>query len=154
MSPVYPVTFYPPALLGWYPHMARRDAIIWERFLRLRAREFEGFAYDVALGGQIVDAPPGEEAVALGYRFSTAQRVDVVANRITEHWIIEVRHQARISAVGAAMGYTMLALREPWTDLPLVPTVVTDNMSPDVRYVAELLNVNVVILPEEPPKVL
>ncbi len=152
--PVYPVEFLPPALLGWYPHMARRDAVIWERYLKREASAWRGFAYDVALGGQLVDDPTGDPATLKGYQFSTAQRIDVVGDRGTEHWIIEVRHQARVSAIGAAMGYLLLAQRDPWTDLPLIPCVVTDNMSPDVRWVAEQFNVQVLLVPEELPRIL
>jgi hypothetical protein len=151
---VYPVIFDAPRLLGWYPHMARRDATIWERYLKLEASSWVGFAYDVALGGQNVTDPAATEAEILGWRFSTAQRIDVVGDRGAEHWIIEVRSQARMGAIGAVIGYTMLALREPWTELPLVPCVITDNMSPDVRYVAEQLSVQVIIVPEPEPKVL
>lgn len=152
--PVYPVEFFPPALLGHYPHMARRDAVIWERYLKLEASSWLGFAYDVALGGVVVDDPLGSEAEKLGYQFSTAQRVDVVGDRGTEHWIIEVRSQARVGAIGAVMGYTLLAQREPWTHLPLIPVVITDNMSPDVRWVAEQFSVQVIVVPEAPERVL
>jgi len=152
--PVYKPEFFKPELLGYYPHMARRDAVIWERYLKLEARSWLGFAYDVALGGMKVTDPLASEAELLAWQFSTAQRVDVVGDRATEHWIIEVRAQARVGAVGAVMGYTLLAQREPWTHLPLVPAVVTDNMSPDVRWVAEQFNVQVIIVPEPPERVL
>lgn len=152
--PVYPVLFEPPRLLGWYPHMARRDAAIWERYLKLEATSWQGFAYDVAVGGMLVDDPLATPQELAGWRFSTAQRIDVVGNRGREHWIIEVRAQARIGAVGAVMGYTLLAQREPWTELPLVPAVITDNMSADVRWVAEQFSVQVIIVPEAEPKVL
>lgn len=152
--PVYPVIFGPPQLLGWYPHMARRDAAIWERYLKQEATGWHGFAYDVALGGQLVNDPEATEAELLGWKFSTAQRIDAVGDRGTEHWIIEVRAQARLGAVGAALGYTMLAMREPWTQLPLVPCIITDNMSPDVRWVAEQFDVTVIIVPEDEPRIL
>lgn len=151
---VYPVIFDAPRLLGWYPHMAKRDAAIWERYLKHSATSWQGFAYDVALGGLDVTDPDSTEAERLGWKFSTAQRIDVVGDRGTEHWVIEVRSQARVGAIGAVMGYTMLAIREPWTELPLVPCVITDNMSPDVRYVAEQFSVQVIIVPEPAERVL
>lgn len=150
--PVYPVEFFPAQLLGWYPHMARRDAAIWERYLRASADLWQGFAYDVAVGGMLIDATDEDPATLKGYQYSTAQRIDVVGNRGTEHWIIEVRSNARVGAVGAAIGYTLLAQKEPWTELPLVPAVCTDNISPDVRWVAEQLGVQLLIVPEELPR--
>jgi hypothetical protein len=152
--PVYPIEFFPPELLGWYPHMARRDAAIWERYLQQSKELWQGFAYDVAVGGIVVEATDADEATLRGYQYSTAQRIDVVGNRGTEHWIIEVRANARVGAVGAAVGYTLLAQKESWTELPLVPAVCTDNISPDVRWVAEQLGVQLLIVPEPLPLVL
>ncbi len=146
---VYPVTFEPPALTGLYPHMSRRDAPLWERYLRKFAHQWQGFAYDVALGGLDVADPDASEAEIAGWRYSTAEKIDVVANRGDEHWIIEVKPNARLSALGQALGYIVLASREPWTTLPLVPCILTDNMSPDVRWVCEQHAVQVIILPED-----
>lgn len=152
--PVYPIEFFPPQPLGWYPHMARRDAAIWERYLRAHAQLWRGFAYDVAVGGIIAEVTDYDEATLKGYQYSTAQRIDVVGERPDEHWIIEVRSNARVGAVGAALGYTLLAQKEAWTQLPLVPAVCTDNISPDVRWVAEQLGVQLIIVPEELPRIL
>jgi hypothetical protein len=85
---------------------------------------------------------------------NTAERIDVVADNGKEHWIIEIRPNAKLGALGSAIGYTLLAQREPWTALPLVPAVLTDNCSPDFRWVADLLGVQVIIVPEEVGRVL
>lgn len=146
--PVYPIEFIPPVPNGYYPHMARRDAAIWERYLKEAASLWQGVAYDVAVGGLLPEVTDADEAMLKGWQYSTAQRIDVVANRGTEHWIIEVRANARVGACGAAVGYTLLAQRESWTELPLVPAILTDNISPDVRWVAEQLGVQVLIAPE------
>lgn len=145
---VYPVEFVPPALSGVYPHMARRDMALWERYLRAYAQLWQGFAYDVALGGLEVTDPDATDAERAGWRYSTAEKIDVVANKGDEHWIIEVRPNARCDTIGSVLGYLLLAQREPWTSLPLVPCILTENMSPDARWVAEQLGVEVIILPE------
>lgn len=146
--PVYPVEFTPPELRGSYPHMSRRDTPLWERYLRLYAHQWFGFAYDVALGGLDVQADDVSAEERKGWAYSTAEKIDVVANRGDEHWLIEVKPNARASAVGQVLCYLLLANREPWTSLPLVPCVLTDNMSPDVRWCAEQLGVQVILLPE------
>lgn len=150
--PVYPVEFTAPELRGSYEHMSRRDTPLWERYLRLYAHQWLGFAYNVALGGLDVNDPEAHDAARLGWAYSTAERIDVVANRGDEHWIIEVKPNARLSAIGQVLGYKLLADREPWTSLPTVPAVLTDNVSPDVRWCAEQLGVQLIIIPDEPQK--
>jgi hypothetical protein len=148
--PVFPVVFEPPALTGRYQHMARRDAELWERYLEKFAHLWQGFAYDVALGGLVVEDAASTPEQLKGWQYSTAEKIDVVANRGDEQWIIEVRPNARCDTIGSVLGYLLLAQREPWTTLPLVPCILTENMSPDARWVAEQLNVEVIILPAEP----
>lgn len=146
---VYPVVFSPPALSGYYPHMSRRDAPLWERYLRKYANQWQGFAYDVALGGLTIEDKDASEAEKLGWRYNTAEKIDVVANRGDEHWLFEVKPNARAGAIGQALCYLLLAQREAWTSLPLVPCVLTDNISPDVRWFAEQVSVQVIIMPED-----
>jgi hypothetical protein len=146
--PVYPVVFEPAALTGRYPHMSRRDLALWERYLASYAHQWQGFAYDVALGGLDVTGEDVTEAERLGWRFSTAHRIDVVANRGDEHWLIEVKPNARAGALGQAWASLVLAQREPWTSLPMVPAVLTDNVAPDIRYCAEQMAVELIVIPE------
>ena len=148
--PVYPVVFEPPALTGRYPHLARRDAPLWERYLSLYAHQWLGVAYDVAVGGLDVDDPDATPEQKLGWRYSTAEKIDVVLNRGDEHWLVEVKPNARNDSLGQVLGYLLLAQREPWSPVPMVPCVLTDNMSADVRWVASQLDVQVILLPEEP----
>lgn len=152
--PVNPVVFEPPALTGRYPNMARHDAALWERYLKHSAGLWRGVTYDLRLGGVEIADPDASEDEKHMWRQNTAERIDVVADRGTEHWVIEVRPNAKLGALGAAMGYVLLGQREPWTTLPLVPAVLTDNISADVRWVADQLGVQIIIVPDEPERVL
>lgn len=146
--PVYPVGWKPPLLDGDYPHMARHDARIWERFLLRNGSQFSRVAYDVALGGVRFQPDEGEEAQALGFHYSTALKVDAVAERGPVCWIIEVKPDAGVSAIGAALCYLELAQVDRFTELELVPVVVTDRTSQDIRYCAEQLGVLIVEAPD------
>lgn len=146
---VDPVVFEPPALTGRYPNMARHDAALWERYLKTAAHLWRGVTYDLRLGGQEVSDPDASETEKYMWRKNTAERIDVVADRGAEHWVIEVRPNAKLGALGSAIGYVLLGQREPWTTLPLVPAVLTDNISPDTRWVADQLGVQVIIVPED-----
>jgi hypothetical protein len=151
---VDPVVFEPPALTGRYPNMARHDGALWERYLKHAADLWLGVCYDIRLGGRDTVDPNATEDEKYMWRVNTAERIDVVGARSTEHWVIEIRPNAKLGALGSAIGYVLLAQREPWTTLPLVPAVLTDNCSPDFRWVADQLGVQVIIVPEELPRVL
>lgn len=146
--PVYPPSWTAPLLTGRYPHMAKHDARIWERFLLRQGSQFSRVCYDLALGGVRIAAAVGEELTALGFQYSTALKVDAVAERSGDVWIIEVKPDAGVSAIGAALCYLELARVDRFTDRELLPAVVTDRASPDIRYCAEQLGVIVVEVPE------
>jgi len=151
---VDPVVFEPPALTGRYPNMARHDGALWERYLKNAAALWRGVCYDIRLGGLETADKDATETEKYMWRKNTAERIDVVADRGSEHWVIEIRPNAKLGALGSAIGYVLLAQREPWTTLPLVPAVLTDNCAPDFRWVADQLGVQVIIVPEELPRLL
>jgi len=148
--PVYPVEVLPPTFRGAYPHLQRHDAKIWERFLDTYAESFTGFAYDVALGGVVVDEDQGDEPTRKAWQYSTAMKVDVVGFRAEAAWIIEVKAGAHAGSVGQPLCYVELGEVDRFTDLELIPVLVTDRASPDLRFCAERLGVLLFELPEEP----
>lgn len=142
--PVYPIVFAPPALLGGYPNMQRRDAQIWEAFLRTVPVGLAAVAYNVALGGVAPNDPTASEAMLRGFAYSTASKPDVVCDFGAVWWICEVKPSATLGAVGQALGYTLMAEREALTDLPMLPTIITDSAAPDLIWVCEQLDINLV----------
>lgn len=144
MSPVYPVHIMPAEWQGNYPHLSKLDRAVWTRFLQAHAQDFSGFAYDVALGGQIIEGLGLDEPTLLGWQYNTACKVDVVAYKDEEIWIIEVKPEAYVSAFGAALAYTMLAEREQFLNQRLVPTIVCQQAHPDVAWCCRQLGINVV----------
>jgi len=142
--PVYPLVWTPLIKSGHYPHMAKLDAAIWERFLDQYADNYLEVAYDVALGGFLPNEDQGDLPTRTGFQYSTALKVDAVLRREGEVWIVEVKPSGSVSAIGAALCYTVLAAQDGFSDWPLVPAVVTDRASPDIFYCAEALGVTLV----------
>jgi hypothetical protein len=139
--PVYPVQWLPAVKTGHYPHMAKHDAKIWERFLDLYASELHGVAYDVALGGFVLADDVASEPERQGWRYSTALKVDAVADVGDHVWIIEVKPTAGVSAIGAALCYVVMAEADGFTDKELVAAVVTDRATEDIKHCAVELGV-------------
>ncbi|MGH8696418.1 MAG: hypothetical protein ACREVS_08080 [Burkholderiales bacterium] len=152
--PVYPLTLGPLVMSGNYPHMAKHDAQLWERFIERWSSTFTGVAYDVALGGVIFEDPAADPALLQGWRYSTAVKVDAVLVGEGFAWTVEVRPGARLGSLGNALGYAVLFELDGALDLPITPTVVTDECSRDVEIVAEALGVALFQLGREAPPAL
>jgi hypothetical protein len=146
--PVRPIEWVPFGPITRYPHMAKHDARIWERFVARYAGYFTDAAYDVALGGSETTDPLATDAERLMWRFNTAKRIDAVVRNANEIWLCEVRRGSGTDAIGCVIVYGELSELDRWYDRPLVLTLVTDRIDPDLRLVAERLEIQVVELPE------
>lgn len=150
MPTVYPITWHDPILLGHYPHMARRDAPVWEQWLRIHALDHYRVAYDVAVGGRLLNIPEASEKELLDWKYLTALRIDALVD-VGDSWmIVEVRPDATVSALGAALAYKLIAEREQITDLPLTAAIVCENIQPDVKWACNQLEIGVFVVPHRP----
>lgn len=140
---VYPPIILPPRERTAYPHMAKRDAAVWDRFLRAHGAAFYGFAYDVALGGVDLPDAEGDPASKLAWRYNTALKIDAVGFQEKAALIIEVRPDAHVSAYGAAVAYTLVAQRDHFTELPVFPAIVCESIQVDVEWLCAQTGVTV-----------
>lgn len=135
------LTLEPVSRTGRYTHMAKRDAPVWERFLDQYGGRYETVAYDVALGGVHMPAEDDTRAVAEGFQYSTALKIDALLFAADHALAIEVRPWATVSALGSAIAYTLVAQRDQLTELPIQPAIVCEGMQPDVRWCCERVGV-------------
>jgi hypothetical protein len=147
MPAVYAPQLVPSGHRGDYPHMSKRDVQVWNAFLTLHGDQFVWFAYDVALGGVTIEAQDVGPAERLGWQYNTALKIDACGLRDKEVWIIEVKPEATVSALGGAIAYTMVAEREQVFDNPLKPVIVCNYCQPDVKWCAQELRVAVFEVP-------
>ncbi len=143
MPAIYPPVLVPPTFRGNYPHMAKLDAAVWTRFLDRDGGNFLGFYYDVALGGSKIEGLQLTAEEILGWQYNTALKLDAVGLTDTQAWIIEVRPNATVSALGSALTYTLVAERDQAFPLPLVPVILCETCQPDVEWACKRLGVTV-----------
>lgn len=146
--PVYPVTWEKFGASGRYRHMFKHDIAIWERFITAYNGAFELAAYDIALGGVTSTNPNDPPEMRKMWQYSTAKKIDAAVSNDAECWLCEVRPGAGLSAVGSVVGYSILSERDPWTTLPLILTIVTDQMDADTKLVCQELDIQVIEVPE------
>ena len=137
---------FPPEKLVRYPHLMVSDVAIWERYLERYAKEWDGFRYDVRVGEGLIlpDGQPGYiKAMALAL---TEKRIDVVGEKGQEVWIIEVKPNAMLSAVGQVLSYQVLFEdRFPQSPKPEL-MIVTDRKGPDLDNLAKKFRISVFVV--------
>lgn len=134
--PVYPLEWEPLAKTGRYPNLAKHDAKIWENWLDAFGADALRVAYNAAFGGVALDEEQGTEAMRLGWQYSTALKPDVLIERADAVLVTEVKPNAGTSALGAALCYTRFAELERITSKVLVPCVITNATTPDIKWLA------------------
>ena len=116
-----------------YPHMMPEDTVIWTRFLKNADVRIDEVWYDVRVG-KAVEVPSGQpEWMKRFAEYSTRKRIDIVARRGNDYWIIEAKPKAGVVALGQALYYAEAFKAEFKPTASVVPAVVTDRVDPDVR---------------------
>jgi len=132
---------YPYKSLHKYPGMRPRDVAIWDQFIINHPGAFERVWYDVHVGDPVDDPRKDDEMRKSGMFDVSCWCIDVVAETRASIYIIEVKPNALAGALGQALAYTKFAKRLNMTNKPLIPVVLTDNISPITLQAAEMLRV-------------
>ena len=118
-----------------YPHLMPNEIPLWERFLAIWGKNFEGFEYDVRVGRGVDPGPGYEEQWRRLAIELTKKRIDAVGRRDGIVYIFEVKPQAGLSALGQLLSYRILYRETFQYRGPLRLAVVTDRLNDDERLV-------------------
>ncbi len=128
--------------------MLAEDREIYRRFL-LNFREIPGeYKYDVLVGhGLTLDPGKYDENILVMTRAITKKRIDVVILTNDIIWIVEIKPNAAMSALGQVLGYVKLYERDhPAETRPLRPMIITDRASLDDKYLFLTYSIRVIIV--------
>jgi hypothetical protein len=121
--------------------MMRRDVAVWERWLQKHAETVEAVAYDTACGGLIPDDPESTPEQLTGYRYTTAQKIDVLLREGAGIWVVEIKPIASLTAIGGAIGYPLVLARdEPALELA-GGGIICELLPDDIAYLCEALKI-------------
>jgi len=123
---------------GKYPHMLDEDRPVWEKFLVQNIELFEKVYYDVRVGGVIPPIEYGDEKSRRMFYEVTAKRIDVLAERRDEVWIIEVANRPGLRAMGQLMTYVTLWYDDPKIMKPAKGVLVAIAIDDDLRRALEI----------------
>jgi len=121
-----------PLLRPHYPHMLAEDNAVWSTFLKQNFERLQEVWYDVRVGKPVQlaeDASDMERKIAAGL---TRKRIDVVAIADGNFWVIEVKPQASMLALGQVLSYARMFSLEYEVTGRVIPVIVCDFIDEDL----------------------
>lgn len=91
-----------------YPGMNQPSTFLWREFLKYYETSFETYEYNVRVGQGIQAPAYFSEEEAAQWKALTQKRVDVVAERVNQTWVLEIQERADLRALGQLVGYKHL----------------------------------------------
>ncbi len=129
-----------------YPHMMKQEIVTWKKFLKMFGHNFTKYRYDVHVG-QGVGRIPGFTTVLqdMAVRL-TQKRIDVVAARGAETFIIEIKERAGMAAIGQLLTYRELYEKRYGFRRISGLIIVAESVDPDIRGVIEKFNIRLFVV--------
>ncbi|MGH9770091.1 MAG: hypothetical protein ACRD4Q_00075 [Candidatus Acidiferrales bacterium] len=91
-----------------YEGLNASSVALWRQFLGYYADQFSSFDYNVRVG-QGIQAPAYlSDAEKQLWKMLTQKRIDVLADRLDETWIIEIVERPGLASIGQLIGYRHL----------------------------------------------
>lgn len=78
---------------------------LWRKWLRLYQDKFQGFEYNVRVGQGLDPGPNATDEMRRMWKMLTTKRIDVVAARQNQTWVIEIEPRPGMRTLGQLVGY-------------------------------------------------
>lgn len=117
--------------------MLPEERRIWDKWMKRYGNLFYRYDYDVRVGEGIEIQSGWEENIARMAKLLTQKRIDVVAYRAGEIWIIEVKPHAGVSAYGQLKVYEKLLRQRVGEGANIKLGIVCETIDPDVEKLLE-----------------
>lgn len=125
--------------------MSAEDFDIWSRWWPTVREGTVAVYFDVGLGLPD-DLPQTDDAAQLlGWIRNTQKRADVLIERQSELWLVELRFRASLNAVGRLGGYETLLRQDNPFQKPIISFLVTNERDTEVEQIANSLEQRYVI---------
>lgn len=130
-----------------YPGLNTSSVDLWRKFLHYYEDMFTNYQYNVRVG-QGIQAPAYLTfAEAVQWKMLTQKRIDVVAERFMETWIIEIVERPGLAAVGQLIGYVHLGKQYLQTKETVRTALICARLGHDMASIFKAQNVLVFLFP-------
>ena len=121
-----------PIVMPHYPHLLAEDTEIWSAYLADPVALIKKVWYDVHVGQAmplLVGASDIDKRIAAGV---SRKRIDVVASVGGGYWVIEIKPFGSMLALGQAISYSHLFIRDYKPDGEVWPVVICSEVDADL----------------------
>ena len=137
---------YPYGKLSNYERLRPEDVAVWERFMEKNPGKPWRMDYDVKVGIGRTPLEDLPEEYKKDWTALTRKRIDAVAWGPNEIYIIELKPQASLSALGQLLGYSEL-----WEDMHnsgrrVIPLLLCNSLDPDTARVAQASGIEISVV--------
>lgn len=91
-----------------YPGLNAQSTALWRTWLKYYETSFENFQYNVRVGQGIAPLASLTDDEKVLWKKLTQKRVDVIAERANQTWILEIQERADLRTLGQLVGYKHL----------------------------------------------
>lgn len=121
-----------PIVMPHYPHLLMEDTEIWSAYLAEPVAPIKKVWYDVHVG-QGMSLPVGaddiDKRIAAGV---SRKRIDVICHVGGGYWVIEIKPFGSMLALGQAISYSSLFVRDYGPDGEVWPVVICSEVDADL----------------------
>ena len=136
-----------PALrLRNYPHLIGGDSELWDKFLIKNPSFFDAVSYDVRIGEGMVLNGDWPENIADMAKLLSQRRMDVIAERAGQIWLIELKVDPGVSLIGQLDAYKILFLKELERPVFIQLFAIINRTTPDLTTVLNEKNIRFEII--------
>lgn len=133
-------------ILSKYPHMKPADVLIWERFIEKFPAYFNTVDYDFHVGEGADFLPTGEDTPDERENRLYQKKIDVVGYIDNVAWLIEVKPEAGMSALGQMITYNSLVNKDALFSSPPKLLVLCNRIVTDMSDIFSAHNIMVLVV--------
>ena len=130
-----------------YPGLNQSSVDLWRKFLKYYESDFSSYAYNVRVGQGIIPPAYLTDQEKQLWVMLTQKRIDVVAERLGETWVIEIVERPGLAAVGQLIGYMHLAEKYLETQETKRAALICARLGHDMAEIFKAQNVMVFLFP-------
>ena len=134
-----------------YEGLNDQAAALWRQWLKLYQEQFAGFTYNVRVGRGLDPGPNASEEIRKMWHAVTTKRIDVVAHRLDQTWVIEIEPRPGLRTLGQVVGYVHLLPQYHPTRQVIVPALIAGSMGFDMSQVFRAHNISYFVFPSSGP---
>jgi len=129
-----------------YPHLAAKEAPIWDRFVKANPSFADEADYDVTCGK--ANSLPADTPQYLkdDWNYLRAWKIDVVAVKDGIRYIVEVRPRAGLNAIGEIICKASMFQAEHPEFGEVEPILITDFERPDIREMCGMHDIGYIVI--------